>query len=121
MSNGHPVVIKINAAKKVRKNKGNYAKNFVLQYCSCGGFPLWKFRSYGKKIADDCIYNGIKLYGKVKIVDNFADIKVRKAEHFEDLSVQYVKNFPKSYGKWQLVNNFSDITIKEVTNFPGIR
>lgn len=85
-----------------------------------------------KKIADDCTYNGIKLYGKVKIVDNFADITVQKTEHFEDLSVQFVKNFPNSCGKWQLVdnfpdftiklvNNFPDITIKEVTNFPGMR
>lgn len=85
-----------------------------------------------KKIADDCTYNGIKLYGKVKIVDNFADIKVQKVEHFEDLRVQFVKNFPNACGKWQivdsfpdvaikLVNNFPDITIKEVTNFPGIQ
>lgn len=85
-----------------------------------------------KKIAPDCTYNGIKLSGKVKIVNNFADIKVQKVEHFEDLSVQFVKNFPNACGKWQIVDNFPDftiqfvdnfpdITIKEVKNFPGIR
>lgn len=85
-----------------------------------------------KKIASDCTYNGIKLFGKVKIVDHFPDIKVQKVDHFEDLSVQFVKNFPNSCGKWQLVDNFPDftiqlvdnfpdITIKEVNNFPGIR
>lgn len=85
-----------------------------------------------KKIASDCTYNGIKLSGKVKIVDHFPDIKVQRVEHFEDLSVQFVKNFPNACGKWQLVDNFPDftiqlvdhfpdITIKEVNNFPGIR
>lgn len=84
------------------------------------------------KIAPDCTYNGIKLSGKVKIVNNFADIKVQKVEHFQDLSVQFVKNFPNACGKWQLVDNFPDftiqlvdhfpdITIKEVNNFPGLK
>lgn len=96
----------------------------VLTFSVSGGMA--------KKIASDCTYNGIKLSGKVKIVNNFADIKVQKVEHFQDLSVQFVKNFPNACGKWQLVDNFPDftiqlvdhfpdITIKEVNNFPGLK
>lgn len=83
------------------------------------------------KISSDCTYNGIKLYGKVKIVDSFPDIKVQKKDAFQDLSVQYVNVFPDTCGKWQIVDDFPDftvqfvdhfpdITIKEVTVFPGI-
>lgn len=84
------------------------------------------------KISSDCTYNGIKLYGKVKIVDHFPDIKVQKKDAFQDLSVQYVNAFPDTCGKWQLVDSFPDftvqfvehfpdITIKEVTAFPGMK
>jgi hypothetical protein len=84
------------------------------------------------KISNDCTYNGIKLYGKVKIVERFPDIKVQKKDAFQDLSVQYVKAFPDACGKWQVVDTFPDftvqfvdrfpdITIREVTAFPGIK
>ncbi len=84
-----------------------------------------------KNIDSDCTYNGIKLYGKVKIVTSFPDIKVQKVNAFQNLSVQMVDVFPDVCGKWQIVDTFSDftvqfvnafpdITIKEVTAFPGI-
>ena len=72
------------------------------------------------------------LYGKVKIVESFPDIKVQIVESFEDLDVKIVENFPDQCGKVkivesfpdvkvQIVNSFPDIKVKIVESFPGIR
>ncbi|MCR5014384.1 MAG: hypothetical protein K6A28_06395 [Bacteroidales bacterium] len=72
------------------------------------------------------------LYGKVKIVDNFPDIKVKLVDAFADLEVKLVENFPDQCGKVkivenfpdvkvQIVDNFPDITVKIVENFPGVK
>ena len=82
------------------------------------------------KVGGDCTFNGKKLYGKVKVVDHFADFKVRIVEHFPDLNVQTVEHFPDSCGQWQFVEHFPDFTItyvehfsdfdiKKVEHFPG--
>lgn len=63
----------------------------------------------------------IPLYGKVKIVKNFADVKVQIVNNFEDISVQLVDNFPNSCGKWQIVDNFEDFSIEIVESFPDIK
>jgi hypothetical protein len=73
-----------------------------------------------KKIKD-CIYKGFKLYGKVKIVDNFPDIKVQVVENFPDLKVKIVQNFPDECGEWKFVDNFQDFKIQFVDNFPDIK
>ncbi len=70
---------------------------------------------------DDCTFNGFKLYGKVKFVDDFPDLKIKIVEYFPDLNVQMVKNFPNSCGKWQVEENFPDIKVKIVTDFPDIK
>src|SRR5512140_3593401 len=83
------------------------------------------------KVGSDCTFGGHKLYGKVKIVDAFPDLKVQVVTAFPDLNVQKVDNFPDACGKWkmvdtfpdlkiQLVKAFPDITIKYVTAFPGV-
>ena len=69
----------------------------------------------------DCRFNGFKLYGKVKIVNNFPDIKVQIVENFPDLNVKIVDNFPDECGKWKFVDNFPDIKIQFVENFPDIK
>ena len=69
----------------------------------------------------DCRYKGFKLYGKVKIVNNFPDIKVKIVENFPDLKVKIVNNFPDDCGKWQFVDNFPDIKVQFVENFPDIK
>ena len=68
---------------------------------------------------DNCTFNGIKLYGKVQIVNSFSDIKVKVVNSFEDLKVQKVNSFADSCGKWQFVDAFPDIEIKYVNAFPG--
>ena len=46
------------------------------------------------------------LYGKVKIVESFPDIKVQIVESFEDLDVKIVESFPDQCGKIKLVESF---------------
>ena len=49
------------------------------------------------------------LYGKVKIVESFPDIKVQIVESFEDLDVKIVESFPDQCGKVKLVESFPDV------------
>ena len=79
----------------------------------------------------DGYYKGIKLCGKVKVVEHFADIKVQVVNSFPDLKVKVVDSFPDDIGEWkfveygedftvQFVDSFPDIKIKYVTSFPGV-
>ena len=67
-----------------------------------------------------CSYNGIPLYGKVKVVNSFPDIKVKVVSSFEDLDVQTVNAFADKCGKWQFVDSFPDFKIQFVDTFPDI-
>ncbi|HCU25801.1 MAG TPA: hypothetical protein DF383_12355, partial [Deltaproteobacteria bacterium] len=62
-------------------------------------------------VSPDCSFKGIKLQGKVQVVNVFPDIKVQKVNTFSDLKVQWVKTFPDSCGKWQQVDVFPDFKI----------
>ena len=62
-----------------------------------------------------------KLYGKVKIVDNFEDIRVKIVDCFEDADIKIVENFESSCGKVKLVENFEDVKVKIVDNFEDIK
>ena len=68
-----------------------------------------------------CSYKGTELFGKVKIVEAFPDIKVQVVEAFPDLKVKMVEAFPDSCGKWKSVEAFPDIKIQFVTAFPDIK
>ncbi|MGD1903461.1 MAG: hypothetical protein ACFB9N_14605 [Geitlerinemataceae cyanobacterium] len=81
--------------------------------------------------ASSCQFNGINLYGDVRVVSSFPDITVKKVTSFPDLNVQWVSSFPDSCGKWkevsssadftiQYVDSFPDIEIEEVSSFPGV-
>lgn len=61
------------------------------------------------------------LYGKVKIVESFPDIKVQIVDAFEDLDVKIVEAFPDQCGKVKLVDAFPDVKVKIVTSFPDIK
>lgn len=82
-------------------------------------------------VSKDGFYKGIKLCGKVKVVENFADIKVQVVNSFPDLRVKVVDSFPDDIGEWKFVeygedftvrfvNSFPDIKIKYVNSFPGV-
>lgn len=67
-----------------------------------------------------CRFNGVDLYGRVKIVDFFPDVTVKTTSFFPDLRVQRVNMFASSCGQWQFVDSFPDFTIKFVDLFPDI-
>jgi hypothetical protein len=71
-------------------------------------------------VQSDCTFNGIKLNGKVKVVDAFPDIEVKVVSAFPDIKVKQVDAFPDSCGEWQFVDAFPDFTIKYVDAFPDI-
>jgi len=75
----------------------------------------------GGKVGPDCTLKGKKLYGKVKIVDAFPDLKVQIVDAFPDLKVQVVDAFPDKCGKWKMADAFPDLKIQMVTAFPDLK
>lgn len=69
----------------------------------------------------NCKYKDIQLYGKVKFVTSFPDIKIKYVESFPDIKVKFVSSFPDSCGKWQEVNSFPDFTVEVVDAFPDLK
>jgi len=58
-----------------------------------------------------------QLFGKIKYVEHFGDVKVQVVEHFGDIKVQVVEHFPDGPGKWQLVQHFPDYEVQIVEHF----
>ena len=82
-------------------------------------------------VSKDGYFKGIKLCGKVRVVEYNPDIKVQVVSSFPDLNVKVVDHFPDQIGEWQFVEygedftsqfveHFSDIRIRYVTSFPGV-
>ena len=69
-------------------------------------------------IDDDCRCEGIPLYGRVKVVEAFADFKVKIVSSFPDLKVKTVSAFADECGEWQFVESFPDFTVQFVESFP---
>ncbi len=84
---------------------------FLLSFTIIADSPLTK----------DCKCKEFKMYGKIKLVNNFPDIKVKFVENFPDLKVKFVENFPDQCGEWQIVENFPDIKVQFVENFPDLK
>lgn len=84
-------------------------------------FSTFSISGNNKINKNDCTFNGIKLYGKVQIVNSFPDIKVKVVSSFQDLKVQTVNSFPDKCGKWQFVTSFPDFKIQYVDSFPDIK
>jgi len=68
-----------------------------------------------------CTFKGFKLYGKIKVVEAFPDLKVQVVEAFPDLKVRVVEAFPDSCGKWKMVEAFPDLKIQFVNAFPDVK
>jgi len=68
-----------------------------------------------------CMFKGIHLQGKVRVVNSFPDLKVQRVSAFPDLKVQWVKSFPDKCGKWERVDSFPDFTIQYVDSFPDLK
>lgn len=83
--------------------------------------PFASFTFAGDVNKGDCTLNGVKLYGKVQVVDSFPDLKVQIVDSFPDLNVQKVTSFPDSCGKWEFVDSFPDFKIQYVDSFPDLK
>ncbi len=73
------------------------------------------------KETGNCEWKGIKLYGKVKFVTSFPDIKIQYVSSFPDIKVKFVSSFPDDCGEWQEVSSFPDFKVQVVTSFPDIK
>lgn len=111
----------------------------IITLLLIASFPILAQQSDNKPGIDknNCTYTNkdgktFNLYGKVKIVESFPDIKVQIVESFPDLEVKLVESFPDQCGKVklvesfpdvkvQIVNSFPDIKVKIVENFPGVK
>jgi hypothetical protein len=74
-----------------------------------------------RRVAPDCTFQGHKLYGRIQIVEHFADVKVQVVKHFPDVKVQVVEHFPNACGKWQMVEHFPDTKVQLVKHFPDVQ
>lgn len=72
-------------------------------------------------ISADGTFNGIRLAGKVRVVEYNPDVRVQVVTSFPDLKVKVVDYFPSAIGEWQFVEYGEDFTIQFVTSFPDIR
>lgn len=71
--------------------------------------------------AGACAFNGMPLFGAVKTVDSFPDIRVQVVTSFPDLNVELVESFPDACGRWKPVDSFADIKIQYVDSFPDLK
>lgn len=62
-----------------------------------------------------------RLYGKIKWVTSFPDVKVKVVNSFPDIKVKLVSSFPDGPGKWQIVNSFPDYKVQKVSSFPDYK
>lgn len=70
---------------------------------------------------EDCTWNGFKLYGKIKFVESFPDIKIQVVNSFPDIKIKLVESFPDDCGEWKIVESFPDVKVKIVESFPDIK
>jgi len=96
-------------------------KKAAILLLIAGLVAIGSFALAGKKVAPDCSFNGMKLYGKIQFVDAWPDIKVQSVEAFPDLKVKMVDAFPDKCGQWQSVDAFPNLRVKLVDSFPDIK
>ncbi len=70
------------------------------------------------EIAPDCTYQGIRLYGRVKVVDFMPDFYVQRVDFMPDLRVQETVFEGNSCGEWKFVDSMPDFTIQYVDFMP---
>ena len=84
-----------------------------------------------ERITSDGYFKGIKLCGRVKVLDQYQDFTVRVSDYSPDLRVQKVTSNPNDIGQWEFVDDypdfkiryvdrFEDLTIQFVDNYPGV-
>ncbi len=76
--------------------------------------------AFSKAVDSGCTFKGHKLYGRIKIVSSFPDVKVKIVSSFPDLKVKQVTSFPDKCGLWQVVDSFPDTKVQFVDSFPDV-
>ena len=76
--------------------------------------------AFAGNVTPDGYFNGIKLCGRVKVVENFPDLRVQVVGSFPDLRVKKVSHFPDAIGEWQFVEHGEDFTVQFVDHFPDL-
>ncbi len=98
---------------------------YLLSWSTTGRFHAPVSSKISKIDKDNCTITKdgktYKLYGKVKIVDSFEDIKVKIVDNFEDADIKIVDAFEDSCGKVKIVEHFEDVKVKIVDNFEDIK
>jgi hypothetical protein len=119
----------------------------VLGSSGCAFFEPWPDPDGGDVVLEDdggtpdagprgfdpaaCTWNGKRLWGRVRYVTSFPDVRVKVVTALPRLRVKEVTSFADSCGKWeivdalpdlkvQVVDALPDLTIEYVTSFPGL-
>ena len=71
--------------------------------------------------AEDCTWKGYPLYGKIKFVESFPDIKIQVVDAFPDIKVKLVDAFADDCGEWEIVESFPDVKVQIVESFADIK
>jgi len=72
------------------------------------------------ELGGSCVLKGKQLWGRVQVVEHFADLDVKVVEHFADLNVRWVENFADGCGRWKRVEHFPDLKIRFVEHFADL-
>jgi hypothetical protein len=67
-----------------------------------------------------CTYQGKPLYGRVKFVESFQDIKVKVVTTSPDLRVKMVTNPTNRCGEWAIVEFLPNLKVQFVETLPDI-
>ncbi len=78
-------------------------------------------RVLAEEVSPQCALKGIKLFGKVQVVESFPDFKVQIVTSFPDLRVETVSSFANECGEWIFVDNFPDFKIQYIDSFPDFK
>ena len=76
--------------------------------------------AFAGNVTPDGYCSGIKLCGRVKVVEHFPDLRVQVVSSFPDLRVKKVSHFPDAIGEWQFVEHGEDFTVQFVDHFPDL-
>ena len=108
-------------------------KRFCLLFCLLASMPL--FAASPRNPVADGTCKGIKLYGRVKVVNDASATFTVRLLDVADLDVKIVSSNPRECGEWQFVTNgsydftvrftsragYEDFTMRFVNSSPGPR
>jgi len=84
-------------------------------------FLILTFSLFAQVDKESCTYDGLKLYGKVKIVEYEYDLTIEVVEYNSDIDVKIVEYFPEDCCEWKLVEYFPDLKVKIVKHNADLR